>query len=345
MSLRWARPVLRWASPSGEGALLSILIFHRVLTQPDALMPDEVHAARFEALCRWLREGFNVLPLAEALRRRREGTLPDRAVCITFDDGYADNHDVALPLLQRHGLHATFFISTGYLDGGMMWNDRLIEAVRRTPQAALAVADLLGPKVAPSLPMGSLGERQAACRQLLSAVKYLPRAERGAIAERIVERAGVRIDGALMMTGAQVRAMDQAGMGLGGHTVSHPILASLDEADARAEIEGGKHALEGLLDRPVTLFAYPNGRPGQDYGPTAVRLVREAGFEAAVSTAWGASRTTDDPLQLPRFTPWDATSWRFALRMARTQVSSRATPAVRVAAAAPAVADPVSPAA
>ena len=80
---------------------------------------------------------FNVIPLLDAVRHSAAGTLPPRAACITFDDGYADNAEVALPILQRHKLHATFFVATGFLNGGRMWNDTIIELVRRAPDGVL----------------------------------------------------------------------------------------------------------------------------------------------------------------------------------------------------------------
>jgi hypothetical protein len=71
-----------------------------------------------------------------------------------------------------------------------------------------------------------------------------------------------------------------------------------------------------MIGAPVTLFAYPNGRPDDDYTARTAALVRSAGFEAAVTTAWGAARRDSDPYQLPRFTPWDRTGLRFMVRMA-----------------------------
>ncbi|MDP1007558.1 polysaccharide deacetylase family protein, partial [Klebsiella pneumoniae] len=84
----------------------------------DPLFPDEIDAARFDAILGWLRSWFNVLPLDEAAQRLKDGSLPARAAALSFDDGYADNHDIALPLLQKHGLPCSFFIATGFLDGG-----------------------------------------------------------------------------------------------------------------------------------------------------------------------------------------------------------------------------------
>ena len=117
-------------SPGGPQARWSILIFHRVLSQPDPLFPGEQDARRFNETLSWVERWFRVLPLDEAVSGLRNGTLPARAAAITFDDGYADNATNALPILQRHKMAATFFIATSFMDGGRMWNDSIIEAVR-----------------------------------------------------------------------------------------------------------------------------------------------------------------------------------------------------------------------
>jgi peptidoglycan/xylan/chitin deacetylase (PgdA/CDA1 family) len=123
-------------SPAGRAARLSVLMYHRVLPEPDPVT-GEVHAEHFEQQMRALREFFTVLPLTEAVDRLTAATLPARAAAITFDDGYADNALVALPILKAHGLHATFFVADGYLNGGRMFNDTVIEAVRRVDGPAL----------------------------------------------------------------------------------------------------------------------------------------------------------------------------------------------------------------
>ena len=120
-----------------------------------------------------------------------------------------------------------------------------------------------------------------------------------------------------MMTRDQVRELRRYSMSIGGHTVTHPILAGLPIADARREIDEGRRDLEDTLGEKLRLFAYPNGKPQRDYDKSHVKLVRELGFEAAVSTAWGVSSRTTDRFQLPRFTPWDSNVSKFGLRLAR----------------------------
>jgi peptidoglycan/xylan/chitin deacetylase (PgdA/CDA1 family) len=310
-------------SPGGANARLSVLILHRVLARPDPLFPHEIDARFFDDMCGWLVRWFRVLPLDEAVRRLWQGTLPAAALAITFDDGYADNHDVALPILQRHGLCATFFVTTGFLDGGRMWNDTLIEAVRRSARPTLDLGQLAVPDG------GVCGLDDAASRRrcidaLIGALKYMEPEARATAVQRVAEACGTELPADLMMSSAQVRALHSNGMQVGAHTLTHPILARLDEAAARAEIIGGKQALESLLDAPVPAFAYPNGKPGADFLPAHVQMARDAGFELACTTAWGTSAPDVDPLQLPRFTPWDRSKWRFGIRLLDNLRTNRA---------------------
>ena len=120
-----------------------------------------------------------------------------------------------------------------------------------------------------------------------------------------------------MLSTAQLRQLHAAGMELGAHTMSHPILSTLPEREARLDIANGKHQLEALIQAPVTLFAYPNGKAGRDYGASHVAMVRSLGFRAAVATDWGVARPGAglDLLQLPRFTPWDRGRLAFLWRL------------------------------
>jgi peptidoglycan/xylan/chitin deacetylase (PgdA/CDA1 family) len=299
---------------------LSILIYHRVVPEPDPLAPYEVCAKEFDWQLALLERWFTVLPLREAAARLRNGTLPVRSACVTFDDGYADNVTVALPILRRRGLPATFFVATGFLDGGTMWNDRVIETVRGAPGVALDARSIGLDK----LDISSIVLRRLAIGTLLDALKYLPIEERQRRAERLSAETACTPRSDLMMTSAQVRQLQGNGMEIGAHTVSHPILTSLDSARARVEISEGKRRLEEITGSPVTLFAYPNGKPGHDYRGEHVAMVSELGFEAAVSTAWGVGHAASDPLQLPRFTPWDRTPGKFALRLLHNTFRTRA---------------------
>ena len=292
---------------------LSILIFHRVLRKPDPMLPSEPCAEQFELLLRHLKARFTVLPLSEAVRHLYTGTLPASAMAITFDDGYADNLAVAAPILRRHGIPATVFIATGYLDGGCMWNDLVIEVFRSTDRSELDLTVFgLGVHA-----LGSASDRRAAIDRVLSALKYLPREQCNRRAHDILHAAAVAPPAGLMLTPDSVRSLKEWGFEVGAHTVSHPILANTPTDDAWREIRESKRELEQLLGQAVSVFAYPNGKPGQDYIGEHVRMVREAGFAVGVSTASGAASRTSDALQLPRFTPWARQPIKFDLLMLR----------------------------
>jgi peptidoglycan/xylan/chitin deacetylase (PgdA/CDA1 family) len=308
-----ARKVFRLLSPRGPRARLSTFIFHRVQPHSDPLFPGEPDAEAFERTMQWVRSWFNVLPAQEALSRLRAGTLPERALCITFDDGYADNASVALPILSRLSLPATFFIATGFLDGGRMWNDSIIEAIRRCRADRLDLSEMdLGVHS-----LSSVVERRAAIATLLPQLKYCIPEERERRVAAVVARSGSSMPTKLMMTSDDVRLLQRSGMTIGAHTHNHPILTRIDCADAKEDIRLGAERLEAITGQRVALFAYPNGQPGNDYRHEHVALVKELGFAGAFSTAWGTARIDTDPFQIPRFTPWGGTASKFAVRLAQ----------------------------
>jgi peptidoglycan/xylan/chitin deacetylase (PgdA/CDA1 family) len=305
------KSVVGLLAPGGKGARLSILIFHRVLAQPDPLFPGEQDVRRFDEVLSWVARWFQVMPLDQAVSQLATGTLPARAAAITFDDGYADNATQALPLLKQHGMTATFFIASSFLDGGRMWNDSVIEMVRAHRGKAVDLRDI-------GLGVHSLEtnqQREAAIGSLLGQIKYLEPLKRQETVSAIEKLAKALLPSDLMMTADQVRQLHREGMQIGAHTCSHPILARVTDDEAQNEMRAGKVALETLIGDEVTLFAYPNGRPGKDYLAQHAVMAKQIGFRAAVTTAPGVSSHATDLFQLPRFSPWDKTPLRYGARM------------------------------
>ena len=294
-------------------ASLLVMMYHRVLAEPDPLRPGEPDAAGFAAQIGIIAGDFNVLPLREAIDRLRGGTLPARAVSITFDDGYANNYEIAAPILAARRVPATIFVATGYLNGGRMFNDTVIEAIRRAPSGDL---DLRAQGL-PSFRVVDDASRVHAATEIIARLKYLDPQERVERAQSVAERVGAPLPNDLMMSDAQVERLARMGFEIGAHTVSHPILASVDETMAWTEIAQSRERLEEIVGEPVRSFAYPNGTPVKDYSRAHVELVRRAGFDIAVSTEWGAATAQSDELQIPRIAPWDMRAWRYAARMLR----------------------------
>jgi len=299
---------------------LSILVYHRVVPEHDPLLPDLVCAREFDwqlaVLARW----FTVLSLRDAAARLRNGTLPVRSACVTFDDGYADNVTVALPILLRRGVSATFFLATSFIDGGRMWNDSVIETIRAARGDTLD-ARCIG---LDTLKISTIGLRREAIERALAALKYLPLEERQRRVDELAGETSRPLPSDLMMTTAQVRRLHASDMEIGAHTVTHPILARLEPERAASEIGDSKRRLEAITGNPVSLFAYPNGKPGRDYRQEHVGMVKQLGFEAAVSAAHGVAHAASDSFQLPRFTPWDRTPGKFVLRLFHNTFRTRA---------------------
>ena len=299
------------ALPAGNRGRLPILIFHSVCETPDSWERGSILKEDFDTLMEFLAESFSVLSLTEGVQRLEAGGLPARSVAITFDDGYLDNVELALPILLRYGLTATFFVATGTLDGGMMWNDQVREAIRRCPNADLDLNDLgLG-----VLDLACERTRIAAFQDCIAKLKYLPVDSRDELVARLVAKADVVLNERVMMNRGDIDRLSRAGMSIGAHTVSHPILACVDDRLAEEEILEGKQELTRLLGEEVTLFAYPNGVPGKDYLRQHVEMLQRLGFYAAVTTSQGAANCSSDRYQLPRFTPWDTNPIPFGMRL------------------------------
>jgi len=215
-----------------------------------------------------------------------------------------------VPILKQHGLSATFFIASGYLDGGRMWNDSIIEAIRLMPQTSLDLSGIgLG-----EFAIASPAQKAATASAILKKLKHLEPAQRLAHTQFIAGLVKGLPDN-LMLTSAELKALHGQGMEIGGHTVSHPILAKLDDQAAMDEINANKSFLEQLLSTTIRYFAYPNGKLGEDYRLGQVELVKNSQYQAALSTEPSVANRSSPIWQLPRFTPWDATPIKFMLRL------------------------------
>lgn len=296
------------ASPGSARGKLQIFIFHRVLDRLDPLAPYEPDIVRFDRIARAISEVFNVISLNDAVEGLKKGTLPRRSACITFDDGYLDNYTNVLPLLLKYNLPATVFVATDFMDGGMMWNDVVIESVRSW-HGPISIEELgvVGEQC------GSDHHKREFLSSIIPKIKYMPPGQRAEVVAAIEEKTGYQRQ-PLMMSSEQIVAMRDSGITIGAHTRSHPILANLDDRNARYEIAESREILENLLKDKVGLFAYPNGIPSKDYSQRDVSIVKELGFNAAVSTRKNIATRNDGIYELPRFTPWDENVNKFMLR-------------------------------
>lgn len=290
---------------------LIVLIYHRVLDQSDFMRPDEVDREAFAWQMDLLANYFNVLSVDDALARLKDNTLPARSICITFDDGYADNFYNALPILKERNLPACFFVASGYLDGGRMWNDTIIEAIRQTNESSIDLKEINFYNFDISSPLKKVAAAQALIRQ----IKHMPIAKKN-ICIDYVESLSKSLPRDLMLTSQQVKALSDNGMTIGCHTVTHPIFVNMSESEITREITESRATLQDIIGREISLFAYPNGKVGTDYLPEQTNIIRSLGLKAAFSTHLGSIKQDSDIWQLPRFRPWDKSAENFMLRLA-----------------------------
>ena len=286
-----------------RGTPLTVLMYHAVIETPLPL-PDYcfISAQEFAAQMDWLAErGIRVMPLVEAVSALEEGRLEKPTVAITFDDGYRNNVEVALPTLKRHDFPATIFLTTGYTDGTKtLWPCRLSLALTTTMSHELSWRGL-------TVSFADKSARANALARLQEAIKLeAGAAPHDAVAE--IERAlGVPVDPSVphdspfaMMDINDIATAKGSGLlEFGAHTVTHPILSHLDDAQLEREITGSIDAVEDFTGQPCCSFAYPNGRT-IDFDDRALHHLSERGIRIAVTTTSGSNRRGIESLRIMR---------------------------------------------
>ena len=292
-----------------------VLVYHRVgergLDPWCLTIEPEIFAGQMETLARdW--SPLSLTDLVEGINRRR---LPERAVAVTFDDGYADNLEVAAPILVEHGIPTTLFVATDLIDsGGPLWWDELASLLLEPEllPASLTLSSGNGnrwpiPPIAADEPRPALGTlpweahpgtRLRAFYEVWLALRALDAATREEALDEIAEWADApRPSGRVLLTWEQLREFAALpGFELGAHTLSHPVLPSCSHEDARAEIAGSADGLRAEAGVEVQQFAYPFGA----WSPRIARLVADLGFSAAYTTNGSAISWRSSPHALPR---------------------------------------------
>jgi peptidoglycan/xylan/chitin deacetylase (PgdA/CDA1 family) len=302
---------------------LTVLLFHKVPSRVHPLATGELDLAEFERVLQSTLRRFRVIPLEEALTGLRHGTLPPCAACITFDDGYPDWLSGVVPILERHGAHATFFITTGQFDGVPMWHERILHAVAGAPPdvAPIQLQEVGGSPIV----IGQGLARREAVQQLDELVKYQAPGLKERLLQQLEQHTGADVAQVPVMTADSLRAIHARGFGIGGHAVSHPILRLCTPEQAYREMAEAKEALEAIIRAPVRAFAYPNGVPDRDFSAEHVAMVRRAGYTSAVTTHCGAATGATSAFQIPRFTPWGPSFMKMDLQFARNLTQSPRT--------------------
>lgn len=277
---------------------LPILAYHRVWDIGDEAAfpfdPELVSASRaaFAWQMEYLRDRHHPITF-ETLLNVMDGReeLPPRPVIVTFDDGYDDNYLNAFPVLRSLEMPATIFVATGYVGSGKpFWFDLVAHLLYHAPAGVLDV-----PGLDPGLALGpDADSRRAAASRLVGALKRVSNRQRLEILDWLERRyAGVMNPGEFRLSRPldwnQIREMSAAGIEFGSHTVSHPILSRLDDAELACELADSRRRLEQELGRPAPVLAYPVGGP-EEFNDKVVRAAENAGYRLGLSYMPGVNR-------------------------------------------------------
>jgi peptidoglycan/xylan/chitin deacetylase (PgdA/CDA1 family) len=277
--------------------LLRVLTYHKI-NEPSRERngdPSLISATpeAFDAQMRHVAARYRAVTaeqVADAMSGGR--ALPPRAVLITFDDATRDFGEVAWPILRKHHLPATVFVPSAFPGRAEVafWWDRLYRSINETTRQSV---DLGAHGVVVIPPKG---RRQSLVRNLQRLVKRLSHEHAMEVVERVCVRLGGGVAGGDTLSWAELRTLAADGVSVGAHTHSHPALTRMSELEAAGEIERSRTEIARALGSVPRSFAYPFG----DHNGTVANMVRQQGFDFAVTCLDGRNDPDVDPMRLRR---------------------------------------------
>lgn len=277
---------------------VTVLTYHSIRPSPGAFDDGVIDATAesFDRQLGVLRRCCSPITLDElraAILFRKP--LPPSPVLVTFDDGYRDNYDLALPLLLRHGIRATFFVATSYIsERRVFWWDRIAFLIARSSSTNVKLSY-------PAPIQLDLRNRARAIRTMQRIAKDTPQLDLPRFLEELGSATKVawtrsderRYADELVLTWEQVRALRKAGMNVESHTRTHRVLHTLSRSQLDEELSGSRDELSRALGEPVRAISYPVGRTIAD-SPMIREAVAAAGYELGFSNASGTNNLLRD---------------------------------------------------
>lgn len=286
-----------------------ILMYHRF---SEVKQPGFTSRQSFEDQLQYLKQHHSVLTLNDIVSARLEHMpIPKNAVLLTVDDGFLDFYSIAFPLLRQYQLPATLFVTTGFINGDLwLWPDKVswLLSENAEPKQDVVIGALV---LEPDAFLAA--HRPATWQRLIDYLLTVADAEKHQLITELSRQLSLELPGLApaqyrACSWQQLREMQQAGIEIGGHTVTHPSLGQVTESQVRREIEGCRDMLSEHLGDRARPFCYPNGTIS-DFTPFVKQVVEEAGFIAAV-TAFDDCGGTADRFAMRRF-PCDDNMFQF----------------------------------
>ena len=295
----------RTATSAGAGNCL-ILLYHRVADLESDPQLLAVSPSNFKEHLRIIRRDFNPISLNDLVAAHDSGDIPPNVLVITFDDGYADNLEIAAPLLAEFDIPATIFVTPrgDSADREFWWDDLepiILQNPRLPADLDLEIDHTLhhwrltdGSDQEPSDPAWNVlsaapvTERQGLYLFLSRILRVTPDQYRRTALDRLAHWAGQPLavrPTHRVMTPTQLRAAASSELvEIGAHTLTDPVLSSLTVTEQFDEIDGSRRTLESIIESSVMSFSFPFGCRG-DFGDETIAMVRNAGFRCACSNS------------------------------------------------------------
>lgn len=295
------------------GVRVQFIAWHRIVPDFEGMRRKVIpglltSTATFDRQLTWLGQNFRFATIPEALEVLSGRVRASRDLCVlTFDDGYADFLEHAVPILRKHGAPGIIYVPTGFVGAGVpLLHDRLYHVLRIAADRNLAVREIGGgPLVTAALEDALRGDVIWALERLL---ETRPRELCVQVAQALeaclgVDPREVLVDSALLGWD-ELRAVRAAGFEVGAHTIDHACLPNETAQEVDRQLRASRETFREELGDEVVDFAYPNGW----YSRGSIRALIRNGYRSAVTTEDRPNRLGEDPYTLKRKCVWEFTS-------------------------------------
>lgn len=267
--------------------MVPILFYHRFSVRDE---PFKLKIDRFEHQLRFFKKKYNLISLSHFTNAMSNGKgLPPNPLIITIDDGFWDNYHIAFPVLKRHGVPATIFLATDFVDQhAWLWSNKL-EYILRNSEIERFSYSLDGHTI--ELRVDTFEQWHKSQLTLFNALRRRPDNEKNEILAALAKQLKVSVPSETQgdfkpLTWHEIREMYRAGIEFGSHSASHAILSRVGPEQLKREVVDSRAIIENVLQNRVVTFCYPNGQP-EDFSEDAIQALKEAGYECAVTTIKG----------------------------------------------------------
>lgn len=281
-----------------KGRYITILCYHRIMDIDDNFPYDSdlVSAStdQFRDQLKFISRNYNVVNFKSLRKHFEEGNkrFPEKALIITFDDGYIDNYEVAFPLLREFGLTATMFVTAGFIGRErLFWWDRIAYIIKKAEGGRLRIktpADI-------SLNIDQFRDRQECARKVIKKAKTLSDREKEGLIEQLSDQLGVDPDQGrekYTMSWDQLKEMSSCGIEIGAHSVNHPIFSNVDSDRLRKEVGESKQLIEDNLEEEIITFGSPgrgiiSREKRERFNRVLTGTIKEYGYRFSTLYKWG----------------------------------------------------------